>query len=252
MQLTGRNFSVKINCATRAALLDAVRARFAQKAGFALATINLDHVTKLERDADFRQAYAAHDLVVADGNPIVWVARLARRRLELVPGSELVEPLTALAAETGTPVALIGSSDEALAGAALALQRHAPGIDIVMKHAPAFGFNPEGEAAQAILADIDACGAGLVFLALGAPKQERFAALGRRLAPQAGFASVGAGLDFLSGHQTRAPKWVQAIAMEWLWRMLGNPRRLVKRYTLCALAIPGLAWRALGQRFRSV
>ena len=62
-----------------------------------------------------------------------------------------------------------------------------------------------------------------------------------------GFVSIGAGLDFLAGSQTRAPAWVRAIAMEWLWRMLANPRRLALRYLRCALILPGLARDALRQ-----
>lgn len=248
MKLTGRSFAVDINVPSRADLMTQVRSRFETGAGFALATINLDHVTKLERSQRFRDAYAAQDLVVADGNPIVWLSRLAGSPLELIPGSELVEPLSLLAADCAAPVALIGSSDASLQGAAQHLQTIAPKLDIVMQHAPAYGFDPEGAQAREILAQIDASGAQLVFIALGAPKQEVFAALGRTLAPRAGFASVGAGLDFLSGDQVRAPKWVRKIAMEWVWRMLGNPKRLVARYAQCAVALPGLAVRAARQR----
>lgn len=117
-------------------------------------------------------------------------------------------------------------------------------MNIAYLHAPQFGFDPEGDAARGILAEIDAQDIRMVFLALGAPKQERFAALGRELAPHAGFASIGAGLDFLSGHQIRAPYWVRKLTLEWLWRMLHSPRRLVRRYALCAVELPGLALRS--------
>jgi N-acetylglucosaminyldiphosphoundecaprenol N-acetyl-beta-D-mannosaminyltransferase len=244
MKLIGKHFEVDINIASRTALFDEVRKRFAAGQGFALATINLDHVTKLENSPEFRAAYAAQDLIVADGNPIVWTSKLAGDPLDLIPGSELVLPLAKLAAETGAPVALIGSNDASLAGAAETLNDHAPEINIVLQHAPAYGFDPTGDAARALLAQIDASGAQLVFIALGAPKQEHFAALGRTLAPKAGFASVGAGLDFLSGTQVRAPLWVRKIAMEWLWRLLSNPRRLFWRYAMCFMVLPGLVIRS--------
>ncbi len=247
MILRGRAFTVEVNCATRADLFTQVRRRWADGAGFAVATINLDHVVKLDADDNFRRAYAAQDLVVADGNPIVWTAKFASQPIELIPGSELVVPLAQMAAESSVSVALVGSSDEALVGAARALETAAPGVEIVQKIAPAYGFDPEGDEARQILKAVNDSGAGLVFVALGAPKQERFAALGRELAPRAGFASIGAGLDFLAGHQSRAPKWVQTFAMEWLWRMLSNPRRLAKRYALCALVLPGLMFRSRSQ-----
>ena len=86
--------------------------------GFAIATLNLDHVVKMRRDPAFLRAYLAHSHVVADGNPIVWMSRLAGRRVSLVPGSELIAPMAALAARLGTPLALLGSTGPVLAQAA--------------------------------------------------------------------------------------------------------------------------------------
>lgn len=237
-----------VNTPSRGALLAEVEARFGRGEGFALATLNLDHVVKLGRSEAFRAAYAAQDLVVADGNPVVWLSRLAGRPVELVPGSELVAPLSALAARMGVPVALLGSTPEALAAAAAALERDHPGLRVVARIAPPFGFDPEGSAADACLEELKAAGAGLCFLALGAPKQEIFAARARARLPGCGFASVGAGIDFVAGTQTRAPGWVRAIAMEWLWRAMGNPRRLARRYAECFWVLPGLAWQAWRRR----
>ncbi|MEP5152404.1 WecB/TagA/CpsF family glycosyltransferase [Planktotalea sp.] len=248
MRLRGKYFAVDINVPTHAALMAIVKTSFEHRQGFALATINLDHVTKLEREESFRMAYHAQDLVVADGNPIVWVSRLAKSPVELMPGSELVVPLSQLAADMGVSIALIGSSDESLRASGEALKAAAPGLDIAYVHAPAYGFDPTGDAARDILKNLDASGAQLAFLALGAPKQELFAALGRSLAPEVGFASIGAGLDFLSGAQIRAPKWMRDLALEWLWRLAGNPRRLFGRYVQSALAFPSLAFHAFRHR----
>lgn len=235
---------IGVNMADRAALMAAVAARFAARQGFALATINLDHLVKLHRSQAFRRSYAAQDLVVADGNPIVWLSRLARRPVSLIPGSDLVLPLARAAAGAGLGVALIGSTATALAQSAAALMAAVPGLNVVLQIAPPMGFDPQGDAASRILQQIADSGAGLCFIALGAPKQEAFAALGRRLAPAVGFASVGAGLDFLAGSQTRAPVWVQRLAMEWLWRALQSPRRLLPRYLACAAILPAQLWAA--------
>ncbi len=197
---------------------------------------------------EFVAAYRAHDLVVADGQPVVWLSRIAGERLKLMPGSDLVIPLSALAAEMQMPVALVGSSEQALAGAKAALEARVPGIEIVMTHAPAYGFDPEGDAAARICAQLATSGARLCFIALGAPKQEIFAAFARPRAPAVGFASIGAGLDFLSGHQVRAPKLVRMLALEWLWRALQSPRRMVPRYAKCFAILPGLALDAWRQR----
>lgn len=239
---------IRVSMPDAASLMAEIRRRFRAGEGFALATINLDHLVKLARDPAFREAYVAQDLVCADGNPVVWLSRLARKPVSLVPGSDMILPLAQLAAREGVPVALMGSTDEALAAAAAALREKVPTLSIAATIAPPMGFDPRGAEARAIHARLAESGARLTFLALGAPKQESFAALGRQIAPGMGFASIGAGLDFIAGRQKRAPEWVQRIAMEWLWRMLSNPRRLARRYLDCALILPGEALRAWRQR----
>ncbi|WP_420496754.1 WecB/TagA/CpsF family glycosyltransferase [Szabonella alba] len=248
MEFTFHDTTLTVTHPDAGALLRAAGARLTAGQGFALATINLDHLVKLRRDAAFCRAYAAQDFVVADGNPVVWLSRLARRPVGLVPGSDLVIPLARLARDAGRPVVLLGSSDAALAGAADHLRAVLPGVTIAASIAPPYGFDPAGDDARAILSRLAEIGPGLCLIALGAPKQERLAALGRVLAPQMGFASIGAGLDFLSGHQMRAPHWARAMAMEWLWRALQSPRRLLPRYAACAAILPGQAMAALRLR----
>ncbi|MBI1173630.1 WecB/TagA/CpsF family glycosyltransferase [bacterium] len=236
--------AIAITTPTRATLLEDLAGHLARQEGFALATLNLDHVVKLSRQPGFRTAYRAQSHVVADGRPLVWLHRLAGRRVDLVPGSDLVGPLAGLAARMAVPVALLGATEAVLAAAAARLVAAYPGLRIVAQIAPAQGFAPEGPEGAAALERLAASGAQLCFLALGAPKQEILAARGRETLPGMGFASVGAGLDFIAGSQTRAPLWMRRIAMEWAWRLALSPRRLARRYALCALALPGLAWQA--------
>ncbi|MCE8009692.1 WecB/TagA/CpsF family glycosyltransferase [Aestuariivita sp.] len=221
-----------------------VTRRFRAGEGFALATINLDHLVKMAGDAGFASIYAQQDLIVADGRPIVWLSRLAGRPVGLVPGSDSVMPLAQLAAQEGVAVALVGSTEAALADAAEALCRAAPGLRIVMQRSPAFGFDAQSQEATAILSDLTTRDVGLCFLALGAPRQEALAARGRVLAPSVGFASIGAGLDFLGGHQRRAPQAMRRLGLEWLWRALTDPLRLGPRYARCIAILPGQVWAA--------
>ncbi|NHX27822.1 WecB/TagA/CpsF family glycosyltransferase, partial [Escherichia coli] len=196
--------------------------------GFTVATLNLDHIVKLRHDAGFRAAYGAHSHVVADGNPIVWLRKMVNRPVELVPGSELIDPICALAARVGAPVAFLGSTEETLALAAERLGATYPGLNVVARIVPPFGFDPNGAEVADYAAQLRDSGAQVCFLALGAPKQEIVATRAAQIAPACGFVSIGAGLDFIAGSQTRAPKWVRAIAMEWFWRMASNPKRLAK------------------------
>ncbi|MCG7494049.1 WecB/TagA/CpsF family glycosyltransferase [Thalassobius sp. Cn5-15] len=238
------SYSLSVNVAEWAGLQQALVQRFEAHQGFALATLNMDHLEKLRRDEAFRQAYRAQDLVVADGNPIVWMSRLAGRPVDLMPGSDLVLPITTLCAAHQVPIALIGSQADALSRAAEALRAENPDLKIAYQHAPKMGFDPMGEEAVDILNAAQDAGARVCLLALGAPKQERFAARGRQLTPDLGFVSIGAGLDFLAGTQTRAPRWVRQMAMEWLWRMLGNPARLASRYAKNFAILPGHVMRS--------
>ncbi|WP_299475842.1 WecB/TagA/CpsF family glycosyltransferase [Cypionkella sp.] len=240
---------IKVNLSSRSALLAAAAQRFAAGEGFALATINLDHLAKLRASPAFRAIYAAQDFVVADGHPIVWLSWLAGRPVDLVPGSDMVLPLVQLAMQSGRRVALIGSTEEALTEATTNLESQTPGLKIALTIAPPMGFDPQGPDARSILARLTAADIGFCVLALPAGKQEALAALGRSLAPNTGFASFGAGLDFLAGNQTRAPRWMRGMALEWLWRALSNPRRMLPRYAACFAILPSqivAAWRLRG------
>lgn len=248
MNFTFDGKTINVNMPDQPVLLAEVQRRFQAGEGFALATINLDHLVKLRSDAAFLEAYSRQDLIVADGNPIVWLSKLAEKPVDLVPGSDLVLPLTKLAADQAMPVALLGTTDAALEAAAASLQSQVPNVKIVACIAPPMGFDPDSEDARRILHQVEASGARLCFLALGAPKQERLAARGRIEAPSVGFASVGAGLDFLAGNQNRAPEWVRKLAMEWAWRMLSAPGRLVPRYAKCFSILPSEAMAAIKQR----
>lgn len=239
-----------VNFGSRRVFLDDLSTRMNAREGFSVATLNLDHIVKMRHDAGFAAAYRQHSHVVADGNPIVWLSRLAGRRIDLIPGSELIEPLVAIAAAQNVPIAMLGATQDTLDLAAARLQESYPDLQVVALIAPPFGYAPHGAAADADLEQIARSGAGLCFLALGAPKQEKLAIRAAAVAPRCGFVSIGAGLDFIAGHQTRAPRWVRRLALEWFWRMCTNPGRLAKRYALCIAILPGLVLSSLRERLR--
>lgn len=245
MQFETAQGPIMVNVPNHAQLQQEISDRLKQNQGFALATINLDHLVKLNTDPVFYDAYHKHDLVVADGNPIVWLSQIAGQHVELVPGSDLVVPLCAQMAELGISIALVGGTEESLNASANYLTTLFPSLKIALKLSPPFGFDPEGDAAEEALRAVDASGAQLCFLAFGAPKQEVIAARGKDIAKQTGFVSIGASLDFLAGSQTRAPRWVRKLALEWLWRLIGNPKRMALRYARCFAILPGHLHRAL-------
>jgi N-acetylglucosaminyldiphosphoundecaprenol N-acetyl-beta-D-mannosaminyltransferase len=238
-----------VTVSSQGELLRDLKAQLTAGQGFGVATMNLDHVVKLRRNTDYRVAYEAHSHITADGRPIVWLSALAGRPVELVTGADLVAPLAALCAEIGAPVAMVGSTLEVLETAALRLGAASGGLRTVARIAPPMEFDPAGPEADRITDELERSGARVCLIALGAPKQEIFAAHAMRRLPEVGFVSVGAGLDFIAGAQVRAPKLVQALAMEWAWRLAGDPRRFFGRYAACVGVLPVLAQTALSHRF---
>ena len=212
-----------------------------QSEGFAVFTLNLDHLDKLRRSASFRHAYAKAKYVTADGAPVAMLASRQGIRVERTTGSDLVLPLAAAAARESISIYLYGTAPHILASATLTLKQHA-GFNLIIAgtESPAQGFEPDGSEAEAALDRIEASGARLCLVALGAPKQELFAARAIERGTKVGFVCIGAGLDFLSGAQIRAPKFMQRYGLEWLWRLANSPRRLASRYFRCAMLLADL------------
>jgi exopolysaccharide biosynthesis WecB/TagA/CpsF family protein len=216
---------------------------------FAVFTINLDHLDKLKRDPHFRDAYAAARFVTADGAPVAFLASRQGTHVERTTGADLVIPLARAAAERRLPIYLFGTDPHILAGAGDFLRQHAGhGFDIVGSSSPSRDFDPKGPEADAALDKIAASGARLCFVALGAPKQEIFAARGVARGGRTGFVCIGAGLDFLVGAQVRAPVIMRSIGLEWMWRLASDPRRLAQRYVRCAITLGEIAIAAPAKR----
>jgi len=207
-------------------------------------TMNLDHVVKLRQDATFRAAYRRAGLITADGFPIALACSLRGKRVSRVTGSDLIAPISAEASRSGKSIYLFGSRLQVLVKASRLLHERNPGLKIAGIFAPPQGFNPTSEDARRCIAAIGDSGADLCFVALGAPKQELFADYGKSFLPNVSFVCIGAGLDFIAGAQVRAPQWMRRWGLEWLWRAASDPQRLLYRYLLCMVALPGILARA--------
>ena len=182
-------------------------------------------------------------MVSADGWPVAALARREGAAVERVTGADLVVPLCAAAARERIPIFLFGSTDESLAGASAELRRKFPMLDVRGMKSPPMDFDPMSPSAVTMAELIAASGARLCFVALGAPKQEFFADAMAARFPEIGFLCVGAALDFISGHQRRAPKIMRTLNTEWLWRTMVNPRRLAARYASCAVVLVEVLFR---------
>ena len=197
---------------------------------------------KLRSTPAFANAYRSADIVTADGAPIAWLSRMQTAGIERTTGADMFVPLAQAAASSGLPVFLFGATTAVLGKSAEALRAATNGtIEIAGMLAPSGSFDPMGREADAAIERINASGARLCFVALGAPKQEIFAARAVERGCVCGLVCVGAAVDFVAGSQVRAPKVFQQVGLEWAWRLANNPRRLAKRYADCARVLFDLA-----------
>jgi N-acetylglucosaminyldiphosphoundecaprenol N-acetyl-beta-D-mannosaminyltransferase len=198
--------------------------------GGAVFTPNVDHVVKAEHNADFRRAYSRADLCLADGMPLVWASRLMGSRLpEKVSGSDLVVPLMRLAAERRWGVYLLGGG-RGVAEEAGEKLTHELGARIVGTDSPIVGPDGGDDCSEHTLERLRAASPDLVLVAFGAPKQELWIdRVSDRIRPAVAI-GVGGSLDFIAGQIRRAPAWMSRAGIEWLFRLLQEPRRMWRRY----------------------
>jgi N-acetylglucosaminyldiphosphoundecaprenol N-acetyl-beta-D-mannosaminyltransferase len=223
-------------------------------------TPNADHAVMFQENDGLRRAYAEASLVLVDGMPVLWAAKMLRRGVpERVPGSDLVPALFAAASERFRSAAARGEASEPLSvfllgampgvaqRAAARIETRWPGVSVVGCDSPAPGFEKRAADNDAILARIAASGCQVLVVGFGAPKQELWVHTHRdRIAAPVALC-VGATIDFLAGEKQRAPVWMRRVGLEWVHRLASEPRRLARRYLRDAIRFPRLV---LGELLR--
>jgi N-acetylglucosaminyldiphosphoundecaprenol N-acetyl-beta-D-mannosaminyltransferase len=177
----------------------------------------------------FQRVVNGADLVTPDGRPLVWALRsLGVRDANQVRGTDLTARVVELAAREGIPIGLYGGTPDLLETFARILERRYPGVRVVCRIAPPFRpLTPEED--EAVTGEILSSGARLLLVGIGCPKQERWMEAHKERIP-AVMLGVGAAFDFHTGRVRQAPGWMQVAGLEWLFRLLMDPRRLWKRY----------------------
>lgn len=241
---------ISMDRVTFAGALEAIGRLVEARQGGYVCTPNVDHFVLAEDFPAFREAYARASLVVADGMPVVWASRLFDAPVpEKVSGSDLMDPLMALAAVKGWRVYLVGAGPGVAEEAAARIRaRH--GTLVVGTDSPMIRLGATAQESEPVLARIRAAKPDLVMVAFGAPKQEQWMA---EVAPHLGPAvllGVGASLDFVAGRVKRAPQWMSRLGTEWLYRLASEPRRLWRRYLVNDPRFVGILARALRQQAR--
>jgi N-acetylglucosaminyldiphosphoundecaprenol N-acetyl-beta-D-mannosaminyltransferase len=202
-----------------------------------IATANVDFLRRTLHDSELLDILRKCTLVLADGMPLVWASRWMGVPLrERVTGADLIPRLLHLSADKGRRIFLLGATEERSAQAALRIQKDYPGAQICGRFCPPFG-PLETMDHQAILDAITAAQPDILLVAFGCPKQEKWLNMHRDMLKVPVCVGVGASIDFLSGHQSRAPEWLQRTGMEWVYRLASEPRRLAMRYIEDALYV---------------
>ncbi len=222
--------SLELDALSRAEAIDAIVRLVREGRGGTVFTPNVDHVVQAEHDPAFREAYGRTSLSLVDGTPVLWAARLLGTPLpEKLSGSDLFEPLVERAAQERLRVVLLGGAPGVAELAARNLRERIPTLQVVDTLAPRLALTAtEGE--RACVERLQRARADLIFVCLGAPKQELFSDRNRQALAPAVLVGFGAAVDFAAGTVPRAPRWVSRAGLEWAFRLGREPRRLAARY----------------------
>lgn len=238
---TGLVLSSNIDAVGWVEVVDRLLSWATARASKYVAICNVHVVVTAWRDPSFQTVINDADLATPDGAPIAWtLRRLGFANQERVSGPDLMENLFAHCSDRAIPVYFYGSTTQTLEAMEERLRVRFPNLSIVGMESPPFRELTADEDAAAI-ARINQSGAGIVFVGLGCPKQEKWMAAHRGKV-QAVMIGVGAAFDFFAGSVSRAPLWMQRRGLEWLHRLFSEPQRLWKRYLVTnTLFIFGIA-----------
>ena len=211
------------------------------KAGVVLA-MNPEKVYSLRRDPLLNRFFSEATLLLPDGIGMVLALRfLNGKKIGRVPGADLMQSLCARSPVTGHRIFIFGASEEVNRGAVEELERRHPGIRIVGR---ANGYLPKEKMGE-LVKRINASGADILFVALGSPRQEMWV---QEYLPYLNIKivqGIGGTLDTITGRVKRAPKLFQDIGLEWFYRLLSQPTRIIRQKSL-----PRFAWEVIRAKWK--
>jgi N-acetylglucosaminyldiphosphoundecaprenol N-acetyl-beta-D-mannosaminyltransferase len=211
------------------------------------AVVNAAKIVAANEDGELKRALLEADLVTADGMSIVWASRVLGQPLkQRVTGIDLFERLVERAAERGWSVYFLGAREESVLGVVSRLSREIPNLRVAGYRNGYFA----ADESQYIAQSIRLSNADLLFVAIGSPGQEFWIVEHLKETGVSFALGVGGSFDHLSGLVPRAPEWMQRSGLEWLHRLIHEPRRLWKRYLVGNLAFIWLLAKQLASRPR--
>ena len=204
--------------------------------------VNADKLLQMKDDPWMDACVRGCEVINADGASMVLASRLLGNPVpERVAGVDLMHELCGLAAKNDFGIYLLGAKKEVVERASTVLQEEFTGLRVVGWRD---GYFDESECGS-VLEDIEDSAAQIVFVGITSPKKEHVIESFRDLGATAVFVGVGGTFDVVAGNVARAPLWMQAIGMEWLFRLLQEPKRLLKRYVVGNTRFMGLLLKEL-------
>ncbi len=202
--------------------------RLIRAGGISMMTVvNASKIVLADKDEELRNIINSSEIVTADGMSVVWASRLLGQGLkERVTGIDTFESLLALAAEKGFSIYLLGARPQVVELLSQKLKERFPALKIVGSRDGYFSTSDE------VVADIRRARPDILFVAMGSPRQEKWLAANLERLQVPFSIGVGGSFDHIAGFQSRAPLWMQKAGLEWLYRLISEPRRLWKRYIL--------------------
>lgn len=204
-----------------------------------LVTPNLDHLVKLQHDKEFWECYQRTKWVVCDSKILYLALKLIGKSVpEPIPGSSFFTDFYMYHKnDTDCKIFLLGAMDGVAEKARKAINQKVGREIIVGAFSPSYGFEKKIDECQYIYNTINGSGANIVLVGVGAPKQEKWIMTHKACMPGVKlWMALGATIDFEAGNIKRAPRFFQKFALEWLYRMYCEPKRMFKRYICDDLA----------------
>ncbi|MEO0459049.1 MAG: WecB/TagA/CpsF family glycosyltransferase [Cyanobacteria bacterium P01_A01_bin.114] len=203
------------------------------KSGGIVFTPNVDHMVKLQSDYEFYKAYGLADYKVCDSQILLYVSRLLNTPIqEKISGSDFFSVFyNHYKDDQDIKIFLLGAAEGIAARAQKRINEKVGREIVVSAHSPSFGFEHKDDECRDIVDLINHSGATVLAIGVGAPKQEKWLYKYKsRLKHIKVILAVGATIDFEAGNVRRSPKWMSHLGLEWLYRLVSEPKRLWKRY----------------------
>ncbi|MCK9602802.1 MAG: WecB/TagA/CpsF family glycosyltransferase [Candidatus Omnitrophica bacterium] len=225
-------FGVNISAINMEYILESVENSILNKDRIYISTCPVGTVIECQKDEQVLKSVNSADLVTPDGMPVVWLGRLkGHKDITRVYGPDLMWEICAISENKGYRNYFYGSTPEVLSGLRKRLLVCLPGLKIAGYFSPPF-YPLTEEEDKKIINMINNCKADILWVGLGSPKQDIWMHEHRDAIGAPVIIGVGAAFDFLSGLKKQAPRWMQRSGLEWLFRLITEPKRLWKRYLL--------------------